>query len=84
MPFVLLCFLCTKPSSLLTFDGEIDRLRDVAANTEYIVSDCKVTEFDLIVLGGRDYVPISIQHFEIDPLVSVVLIDPRIEPLTSK
>ena len=70
--------------SLLTFDGEINRLCDAAANTEYIVSKCKITEFDPIVLGGRDYVSISIQQLEIDALVSVVLIYLRIEPVTSK
>ena len=69
---------------LFRFNGEIDRLRDAAANTEYIVSRRKVTEFDLIVIGDRDHVPIRVQQLQIDPLVAVILIDLCIEPATSK
>ena len=69
---------------LFTLDGEIDRFRDAAADTVYVVSARKVTQYDLIVLGSRDQVPIRVQQVEIDPLVSVVLVDARVEPASPK
>src|ERR1041384_2339152 len=81
----LSAFICGKLSVVLFgVDGEIDRFRDVAANTECICSGCKVTKFDRILLGDRDNVPIRVQQLEIDPLVAVVLVELRIEPATSK
>jgi hypothetical protein len=69
---------------LFTFDREIDRRRDLTANAEYVVSARKVTEFHLRAIGDRDQVPIRIKQLEIDSLVSVVLVNHRVESVTSK